>query len=1357
MADRADNQARLQDVDAGPGEGAFKQLFLASGGANAERIDVDKAAELGILDKTRAEALRASALDDEFKRVYAAEKAGNATERVRRTPVKVFIDAFNAVYGKPRFEQVAASEKKGNLVAVMAKVLRQKEGLTGEGANFTGHDELRVMACAMDDMSLEHAEAMAKVPDLRVRKAEQEALRDELTPKQQKLEAAKDSHKDLFAPQAHPEAFIKDLKAAAEALKDAKGKRNAAVYEQGLIASEGKRAKEIATTWLKKVDNFKKVLQRFKDVLEDRKYPELQKAVADFGRKVDTFKLDADSFDYKAFADLLKKDLAELITNIDATPLAVSPVVDADGRPFPVFSNRPLLRQFGIFKQEAAKLVQVAEAVSAYHDSLSDTENQADAVDEGGRDVMDKTSHLVGAKLSSLKHLRGLVPAVAAVKDDQNVKDLLPEIAGECEGFHEALNNFVAQDASQIEVEELAKFVEIDLRQFLTSVADGFNRLSAAQGNKLSEIEGKLAAVDVELERLEAAMEGGDPEKRILRAAFPGMEIGEDGKIKVKGFEGDTARVMEKFDGEKNKAGNVVSVGAIPWLEDSKNLGGIESEMTELGGLVDRINSDQFVAVLRANGIDVQGNGGNLQFPPVSKMRGKLEEKITALRGNMISDPNDRVIAAGVEKARARFEAEKERKVSAARAAWEEVKAPFNRREVLKEREGLQYGKNAKQDRLNDNRINKGAWKEEQKFKLEKAEKEKALRDAQAETFNEEAAAEAIVGPAQKRRSEQAEKLGELGEALQILKKIEELTAKLAPKCKELVGHLSVGNKAGVFEKAGLQFKEGDADADFEAVEGKLKALDPGKPQTFLDFHAMFGGYFADENKVGALVGEYKGVRETILAMTSMEKGAAAKRVVAEILREQGVPEAQINDRATAVVRDGVGIMATKKSWLQVAREAQPKALENLKALAFRDKLVKFKLKKGEKETTPFAGLKPENFVDPKDPQSTKAIEQTLKTLEKTKGKDWVLEHGFYILAFFKVSEGVQSNGKQKVDASLQGVYLEKHLKNMLAEKRLELHPEFATVDEAMFNSEFVKLIEGEFVKMSEHGSLKFGEFSDAYDANFKGMKMRLALKIDRDLKILKAKRKAKMIGSKQYNQEFTALLEKAEEEGVRGMLKEVSPRLAVGKAAFMSGMWNSDFMVGAREKGRNAADWLKAKGAALGATTLGGAITGSWQFMKRLTFGGAIGSVMAPIGVIGWFASGITNLVLGRWKFASTREMFKSDVKTAWGFVSGGVGKAMTDTTAKIKTMWQTVKEKKSDEAKAKRKEKADQALKLAESDTEALKGKTELDAVEVPDDPYKDIAAGFEKLHKALAERKKPDSMRQARPGSEPERLAA
>lgn len=1477
MANTADNQARDDAPSAAVGEGAMGQLYWESGGARAEKVNIDKAVELKILDETKAALLLGSAIEDDFKRAYTAEKAS------RKPTFEAFKAAFTAVYGKLRFEKPALSEKadgkkKSPLVAVMARVLKNNEGLTGDGANFDGHDALRVMACAMDDMSLAHREAQERVPGLRKKKAEQTRLRDDdIKPKQAKLEAARVGHKDLLE-NLDPSVLAGTLQKGQSALVDAKEKRKGALAKQAEVDKVAEDAKVEAMRALKQIQNLQILLKRFAEALGLAGHSAYKEVVDDFEKKVARFVgTDLDSFNAKGWQLRMDDDFVEVIKYFEKTPLIKAGATDAADK-IEVESEdvQRLQALFAEFKIAHSQLSLIPSKVVTASNMAFAAKNQAQIVREAEADVVAKERALEATEAESDVYFAKLIEVIGKIENDPEVEALLPEVKSDCKAFLKVDHlNHGDFDAA------ILKLLQVTVPNLLGSIRSKFDALSAEQASKLKEVQDELKAIDKDLARLEvdrpklteglkavssfagklgdekikgreakgdlgalvpaapkiaeaaekyiakadefseklkkdssvnmdqivdfaktvtvpflenlkrelaalnederdAVLEviggansidgqlaevkmlidsSGDPEKRVLEAVFHGMKIGDDGEISVHGFKGSTSRVMEKFDGKRDKAGNVIEVGAIPWFADSKNLGGVEKEMAELGGLVDTMESEQFVLLLRDNGIDVQGNVGNLQFPSVSKMRGKLEEIVTALRGNVPADPGDRVIAAGVEKARVRFEADKERSVSAARAEWESVKdLKFDRRAVrreIRDSEQMNFEKNDKRNRLNKNRMGRGAWETEQKFNQEKAEKEKALRDEEAKIFDEGAAAEAIVGPAQKRRSVQVEKLGELGEALKILKKIEELTAKLEPKCKELVAHLGVGNTADVFGKAGLKFKKAGGDAQFSEVEAAAGALDAGKPRSFLAFYEMLKGerdgkeigFFTDENKVEALVGEYKRVRASILEMTSKESPETAKRVVEEMLAQQGVPPEQINDVATAIIRDGVGIIATKKKWEQIAKECQPKALENLKALAFRDKLSMFKVDKGGTKSTPFASLKPENFAD------QAATEKTLKNLERTKGADWLLEYGFIIMAAFKVFEG-----NSQVEASGQGVVIEKYLKNMLAEKRLEQHPEFDSVDKAMMDSDFVKLINEEFEKRLERGAARFGEFSDAYDASAQGMKMKLALKLDRDIKILKAKRAAKTIGVQQYKEEFTAILEKAEEEGVRGMLKEVGARRKASTAVALSGMWNSDFMLGVRGVRKSAADWLKTKSKVLGLNTLGGIIKGGWEGMKRLTWGSTVASFGTMFyGIPRWTGSAIANFFTGHWLFKSTGAMMYGDAVKMKNYAAGGVSKAFTDATTYTKGMVDKVMQAKPDDAKAKRKEKEEQKLKLAESDTEALKGKTELDAVEVPAEPDKDIVSFFEKKHAALAERKKPASMRQERPSGQQERLAA
>lgn len=1588
MANTADNQEERDDVAAAPtaavGEGAMMRLFMASGGPNVEKVNIDEAVRLGILDETKAAVTWASGIEDDFTRTLAAEKAS------RKPTFEAFKAAFTAVYGKLRFEKPAASEKavkitkteyqegddgtlqkrevvKGErpspLVAVMARVLKNHDGLSGEGASFEGRPELRVMACAMDDMMLEREAAVSRIPGLEAAmenaRYDLQQAKDRAAAIDKTREAAtqltdgdfergvpgkfREAYKGLWgkrfiaaelgAKKEKSRAVVKKLKTEVAKywanlgslrddfvklrdLADANGEAKLKDELEGIVKSlnvyikekdEAKAAdlgqflerdvagasEKIKGTSMAQREEFRKLRKGGEDLKKNllivSRHHTLHDAI-DAQAGLDQEKVDAEAAldAYMKQVGPVKSDLNSFLVQArikknsevaDVTKNALSRLTDLtakikkDPTGWEQFLSEELKKVVAVLeendvgaKQTIAKfgsqvdgLIGGAKVVEDFHEAESAIRKNAgiladQSIIEGEMDEYAAELDAVKSGLSTIvaaARTSGERPVLAdaALKkveaflenlgtDERGwkefVEDELPEAIAELggyqsvltteflgardmskklsdergtlsnyhaargrwenfstrfeaaqkvvgdrydvlngEGREELLNNVFAvsrraqtftsrvlkiavpelvelceeyvgksrklrdrlkvvdeKKDEYVTTEDLLEFGDETTAQFLTEFKRRFAALDDAAKAEVARAEGAKELLDTELEVARNLAEQEDPQRKVLQAVFPGMKIGDDGEISVHGFRGSTGRVMERFDGKKDGAGNVVEVGALPWFADSKNLGGVEKDMAELDGLMEKLGSASFLAFLNTIGINpdpgrvgVRSNvniGANVNIggkptreailqslPDISILKNRVAEKIQSLRSRHIADPEPKLVEAHVKTLEIQFNSDKRERVS---VLDKEFKA------------------------LADDDPQKAAKRQE-------------LDAANAEQFDKGKATDDYLAPYEKRRDDQAKQIGQLENVLGTLKRIEELTAKLEPKCKELVAHLSVGNTADVLGKAGLKFKKvGGADAQFAEVEAAAGALDAGKPETFLAFYKMFDGHFKDENNVDALVGEYKRVRASILEMTSKESPETAKKVVAEMLAQQGVPPEQINNVATAIIRDGVGIIATKKKWEQIAKECQPKVLENLQALAFRDKISKFKVKKGEKESTPFASLKPENFAD------QAATEQTLRNLERMKGADWLLEYGFIIMAAFKVFEG-----NSQVDASGQGVAIEKYLKNMLAEKWLDKHPEFDSVDKAMMDSDFVKLINEEFDKRFERGAARFGEFSDAYDASAQGMKMKLALKIDRDIKVLKAKRKAKTIGKKEYDEQFTALLEQAEEEGVRGMLKEVSPRWKVSTAAAMSGFWNNDFMLGVRGVRENVADWLKAKSKALGATTVGGVVKGGVEFMKRMGIGSIVGGVMAPIGVVRWTGSFLKNLVLGRWTFGSTRAMIMGDLGTAKNYVSGGVGQAVTDSMAHIKGMWEKVRDTKADDAKAKRKEKGEEKLKLAESDSEALKGKTELDAVEVPAEPDKDIVSFFEKKHAALAERKKPASMRQERPRGEQERLAA
>ncbi len=661
--------------------------------------------------------------------------------------------------------------------------------------------------------------------------------------------------------------------------------------------------------------------------------------------------------------------------------------------------------------------------------------------------------------------------------------------------------------------------------------------------------------------------------------------------------------------------------------------------------------------------------------------------------------------------------------------------------------------------------------------KTTKPEVEAEMR-AQIETELAEEEATSSIGLALGR----AKRMGPKQREFELLQKAETQSKALYEKLKALLKMLKKAQEFGV------ELKKDGKDFDLGAFTDKFDKLnldsDQFSPWTFVaDFKDLID--FAKEKKnVEKLAGQFDeklagAEQDTKDAKKAIDDAKALKgknenltdpeaavRIVETIIAEQikagQLPEMTLEQQgklAKMIIAGDVAILQSKLSYEELATRMSAEALDTAKQMLFKEKLIGFRYKKGDKVEKLFKGLKPENFATPE------AIEHLFKIgrlrCDMKKAKDdpaGIPEHmsAFIALVAFKNFDGDEN-------ASAQAIKIEELIKYSLAKQ--------LAVDDKIHEEASRAVVDDAFSDQLELISPKIKEFFDLYDANASDWNAYKAQELDLKYQKLAEEHRLGKIDDKVFAKRKAEILEEADEYGIKD-------KLDFAQASVMKDFWErSDFSKWLKDRAYDVGQLLKgkAKVSALGALGMGvrlpwevtkmgirlpweaGRMTGrvgAESVKSTLRVGAKYPLMIAAKPLVG-FINLIRTKVFGKDKWqpiGGVIDSVRADFNGAWENIKGtggkmvenvkGTGGKMVENTVatkdKVKTAW--------GESVYKRTEYKDRTkvnLEELEATANELKVKTEIEGVEFNDA----VLVDFDAYKKRLTDLAKPaEQIRQA-----------
>jgi uncharacterized protein (DUF3084 family) len=355
------------------------------------------------------------------------------------------------------------------------------------------------------------------------------------------------------------------------------------------------------------------------------------------------------------------------------------------------------------------------------------------------------------------------------------------------------------------------------------------------------------------------------------------------------------------------------------------------------------------------------------------------------------------------------------------------------------------------------------------------------------------------------------------------LKSLRSRSDKLVKAMQILSGHIEMLVKLDIYEFPGGSL------ADIKTLKDKLAVIDINKPsfkcrnlialggqlRTYyksIDSDALTDAFDESDARLKESVGDAEdGVKEmdTEKALNrDLSDSAAGKKIHMAIIEEQFGDELtleQKNKLAALVLADDIELMQVDKDYAELAGMGSAELYDCVRNLAFKNKLIDFRYKDGDKTVQPFKGLKPEQF------NTWKSVEQLFKIGKLN------LKNGFFYLAGLEGFEGD--------DKSLQYYGAEKKLKELVA-KDLGVEDR---MDEAGIN----KIVNEAFDMHMESARPMMSEFYEL-DNNRRSEWMEYKVyELNTRYKSLAERRKLGEIGPEMYAKKLNELIEEAEDFGV--------------------------------------------------------------------------------------------------------------------------------------------------------------------------------------------------------------------------------
>ncbi len=548
----------------------------------------------------------------------------------------------------------------------------------------------------------------------------------------------------------------------------------------------------------------------------------------------------------------------------------------------------------------------------------------------------------------------------------------------------------------------------------------------------------------------------------------------------------------------------------------------------------------------------------------------------------------------------------------------------------------------------------------------------KAAKKSENTSWTDQQAQDAVFADFDEIRERQGEELAKVDSLRETFEELLKQSEVLYGDMKKLVKHLEIANKAGVVLKKsdGSEIDLAQAITVFGEINVKARDFNP---KALLEFYDVFDGFFDQDTNLAKVIDDLDEAGKRIGDNRELQDPEAAKRILMAIAAEQN-PALSLDDRQKVVdmtMMEDVGILQNEESYESLSKRASAKVLDAAAVVEFKEKLIGFKYKNGEKVIEPFKGLKPDNFASWKNLEElfTKGWtdSDTGKFRKLNTKNEFGRFDGFFILAALEKFEG-------EGDKSLQRRKLENKLKELIAKE--------LNVDEKLKVSGYRRVVDKAFQEQLEDARVDMESHFTYFDAN----KAELKKNRIEELKTKKATLEEKNRRGDLSDTQFEIDLEKLKREAAND---DVDNDAGFAEDSILNDFKHTDFGKWVDDRTYDAGQYLKNKATSVGESALdlaGKGIAGTAKVGLNIAGKG----VLLPFTIAKRAAMigarpiiGFANLFKRTpWQPYSLRETFKNDVKGVFGYVGGLAKDTFEGAKTNVKTVpaekWKAVEFKK-------------------------------------------------------------------------------
>lgn len=864
------------------------------------------------------------------------------------------------------------------------------------------------------------------------------------------------------------------------------------------------------------------------------------------------------------------------------------------------FSGNPAL------KAKFEKIATILGDMESNRNAVKDFQQSLDEIWDSDREVSD-VHYTRGENrerfVTLIGRFQAIAPEVQSFKSPR-FEVLVPGLSTECDNYLTALDALANRDPLTVSVAEVRAFVDNSYRPFIAYLNTSFSTVSESNQAELTEVLDNIAGFDRRIAKLESYDPADFDLKNILSKAFPGIDPMRMKELErqMKDLDGgaktlkeiydhfggaETKTIYEKFQSlDPTKAANKdLTAGKVRELErvvtkaeeDKGKLQGLKTSFSDAKSTELNTAFLEFDAAMSSFDTSVKYDVLNENIAALESKIKSLELEIEAKLKAKKPPPEGRdVEVQNFEKSEASRQLARLKKQRDSRDDFVKKAKSLGsslQNYCLSYLEAAKLGivvtglneadvKSLKSvlDGINVDKApgDKAAGLDKLKDVYEKlrggfdgvaALVEKNLEDA------EKLVAKKFEFEAKKKQLEKAKSLhGDLKTVMEKLAKANDMGVVLVNSPSKISDMLEA------FDKLDPDDKDFDATTVYEFYDKYLKGyFDTSDHKT--TFLKSFETRIVDNEKKSKQINDdLKQAKSTEGLSKNLSDAKAARRIVETIIGEQ-IRAGQLPDLspkqqqklAQMLLASDVALLQSKEGYEQLAKRGSAELLDTVRQAGFRQKLIGFRYKQGDKVNHPFKGLKPEVFAD------WAKIEHLFDV-----GR-FNYENGFFVLAAMELFEdeaGVNS---------LQTYKLKNKLKELLAEK--------LGVKERMDEAGIDDTLNDAFQEQMEKSKPVIAEYFNHYDLNhgewdaFKAQELEL-----RYQKLVEEHR----LDSKKVNDEVLAkrkadILDEADDYGIRD-------KLSFAQNSVIANLWeNHKFAHWLKDRGYDIKQWAKGKAKTIG------------------------------------------------------------------------------------------------------------------------------------------------------------------------------